>query len=144
MKQAISALANGGKYSATTFNLAFYLSSLLKKEMESEAADREKEAKVNVAPYVETPRTTPGPPSAAPAPEMEPAPFMLGENAGDEEEQAPDGHRRGGASSSAVGAGAFMMLGKSRTQAEPVQTANAQTIPAAETGAADHLRSRSP
>src|SRR5437764_4539833 len=46
MKQAISALAHGGKYSATTFNLAFYLSNLPKKEMESEALDREKEAKV--------------------------------------------------------------------------------------------------
>jgi TonB family protein len=53
MKQAISALAHGGKYSATTFNLAFYLSNLLKKEMESEAIDREKESKVSVAPYLE-------------------------------------------------------------------------------------------
>src|ERR1041385_8824889 len=49
MKQALSALALGGKYSATTFNLAFYLSNLLKKEMESEAIDREKESKVNAA-----------------------------------------------------------------------------------------------
>jgi TonB family protein len=62
MKQALSALAHGGKYSATTFNLAFYLSNLLKKEMESEAIDREKESKVNVAAYAEQP------PAAAPAP----------------------------------------------------------------------------
>jgi TonB family protein len=55
MKQALSALAHGGKYSATTFNLAFYLSNLLKKEMEAEAIDREKESKVNVAAYVEQP-----------------------------------------------------------------------------------------
>jgi TonB family protein len=55
MKQALSALAHGGKYSATTFNLAFYLSNLLKKEMEAEALDREKESKVNVAAYVEQP-----------------------------------------------------------------------------------------
>jgi len=53
MKQALSALTNSGKYSATTFNLAFYLSNLLKKEFESEAVEREKETKVNVAPYVE-------------------------------------------------------------------------------------------
>ena len=53
MKQAISALAHGGKYSATTFNLAFYLSTLLKKEVEGENVDREKESKVNVAPYLE-------------------------------------------------------------------------------------------
>lgn len=65
MKQAVSALAHGGKYSATTFNLAFYLSNLLKKEMESETQEREKESKVNVAPYLETPRATPV--AAAPA-----------------------------------------------------------------------------
>jgi protein TonB len=57
MKQALSALAHGGKYSASTFNLAFYLSSLLKKEMEGEAIEREKESKVNVAAYVEAPPT---------------------------------------------------------------------------------------
>lgn len=53
MKQALSALAHGGKYSATSFNLAFYLSSLLKKEVEGEAIDREKESKVNITPYLE-------------------------------------------------------------------------------------------
>jgi TonB family protein len=53
MKQALSTLAHSGKYSATTFNLAFYLSMLLKKEVEGENFDREKEAKVNVAPYLE-------------------------------------------------------------------------------------------
>lgn len=53
MKAALSALANSGRYSATTFNLAFYLSNLLKKEFESEALERERESKVNVLPYVE-------------------------------------------------------------------------------------------
>jgi protein TonB len=53
MKQALSTLAHSGKYSATTFNLAFYLSTLLKKETEGENFDREKESKVNVAPYLE-------------------------------------------------------------------------------------------
>lgn len=61
MKQAVSALAHGGRYSATTFNLAFYLSNLLKKEMESEAIDRDKESKVNVAPYLEVPKSRSGP-----------------------------------------------------------------------------------
>jgi len=50
LKQALSALAHSGKYSATTFNLAFYLSNLLKKEMEGETVDREEESEVNVAP----------------------------------------------------------------------------------------------
>ena len=53
MKQALSSLTNSGKYSATTFNLAFYLTSLLKKEFESEAIEREKETKINVAPYID-------------------------------------------------------------------------------------------
>ncbi|PYQ60969.1 MAG: hypothetical protein DMF58_06365, partial [Acidobacteria bacterium] len=53
MKQALSNLAHSGKYSATTFNLAFYLTSLLKKEVEGEAIEREKESKVNIIPYLE-------------------------------------------------------------------------------------------
>ena len=53
MKQAISALTNSGRYTATTFNLAFYLSTLLRKEIEGEAIERERETKVNLAPYLE-------------------------------------------------------------------------------------------
>ena len=68
MKQALSALAHGGKYSATTFNLAFYLSNLLKKEMEGEALDRDKESKVNVAAYLEQP-AAPAPAAAAAEPD---------------------------------------------------------------------------
>ncbi|HEY0372075.1 MAG TPA: hypothetical protein VGD79_08730, partial [Thermoanaerobaculia bacterium] len=74
MKQAVSALAHGGKYSATTFNLAFYLSNLLKKDMESEAVEREKEAKLNLAPYLEAPK-----PVAPPAPTPAPAMFVAAE-----------------------------------------------------------------
>jgi TonB family protein len=55
MKQVLSALVHGGNYSASTFNLAFYLSNLLKKELEGEALEREKESKVNAAAYMETP-----------------------------------------------------------------------------------------
>jgi TonB family protein len=133
MKQAISGLANGGKYSATTFNLAFYLSTLLKKEMETEAADREKEAKVNVAPYVETPKATPMPAavlSSASAPAAGPAPFLIGEVPEPKKSRLPLAIAAGVAIV-AVGAGAFMMLGKSRTQAKPAQVATAQVIPAA-------------
>jgi TonB family protein len=133
MKQAITALANGGKYSATTFNLAFYLSSLLKKEMESEAADRDKESKVNIAPYLETPRVTPSAGlAAAPAhtPEMEPAPFMFGEGLETKQKSKLPMAIAAGVVLLAVGAGAFMMLGKSRTSAEPAQVTSAQTIPA--------------
>jgi TonB family protein len=55
MKQVLSALVHGGNYSASTFNLAFYLSNLLKKELEGEALEREKESKVNAAAYAEIP-----------------------------------------------------------------------------------------
>jgi TonB family protein len=51
MKQVLSALVHGGSYSASTFNLAFYLSNLLKKEHEGEPLEIEKELKVNVAAY---------------------------------------------------------------------------------------------
>jgi TonB family protein len=129
MKQAISALANGGKYSATTFNLAFYLSSLLKKEMESEAADRDKEAKVSIAAYVETPKPTPVP-VATPvhSAEMERAPFMIGEGLEPKKSKMPMAVAAG-VVLLAAGAGAYMMLGRSGTQAEPSQVVKAQTIP---------------
>ena len=39
-ERVFNALSAGGKYAATSFNLAFYLSSLLKKEMEAEAVER--------------------------------------------------------------------------------------------------------
>jgi TonB family protein len=55
MKQVLSALVHGGNYSASTFNLAFYLSNLLKKELEGEALEREKESKVNAAAFAEVP-----------------------------------------------------------------------------------------
>ena len=59
MKQSVSALAHSGKYSATTFNLAFYLSNLLKKEVEGEGIDREKESKLNLTPYLSRPVSAP-------------------------------------------------------------------------------------
>jgi TonB family protein len=55
MKQVLSSLVHGGNYAASTFNLAFYLSNLLKKELEGEALEREKESKVNAAAYAEVP-----------------------------------------------------------------------------------------
>jgi TonB family protein len=71
MKQVLSALVHGGNYSASTFNLAFYLNNLLKKEMEGEALERDKESKVNAAAYAEVPMAlvADAPPSSADAPE---------------------------------------------------------------------------
>lgn len=137
MKQAISALANGGKYSATTFNLAFYLSSLLKKEMESEAADREKESKVNVAPYLETPKAAPAP-VAAPAAAV---PTGTGSGVFAAPTFGADAEPKGKSKLplaiaaavllALVGGGVFMMKGKSAQPAtQPVSTAAAMQTPA--------------
>lgn len=130
MKQAITALANSGKYSATTFNLAFYLSHLLKKEMESETADREKESKVAVAPYLETPKPAPAPVAAAPVPAAPAAPmFMTAE---------PKAKSRmpmaiaAGLAVAVIGAGGYMMLGKSDAQPASKQVATASAIPGAQ------------
>lgn len=132
MKQAISGLANGGKYSATTFNLAFYLSSLLKKEMESEAADREKESKVNLAPYLEVPKAAPvaAAPARASAP-VEPAPFVfgLGEEAEKKKSKLPLAIAAGLILLVGGGIAAFMMFGKS-SGTETQKVAAAQTVPA--------------
>jgi TonB family protein len=57
LKQAVSSLAHSG--SATTFNLAFYLSNLLKKEIEGEMIEHEKESKLNLAPYLVQPVAAP-------------------------------------------------------------------------------------
>src|SRR5205823_5110419 len=70
MKQVLSALVHGGNYSASTFNLAFYLSNLLKKELEGEALERERESKVNVAAYAEIPMAAV---TAMPSSDEEPA-----------------------------------------------------------------------
>ncbi|HYO76355.1 MAG TPA: hypothetical protein VE010_07825, partial [Thermoanaerobaculia bacterium] len=131
MKQAISALANSGKYSATTFNLAFYLSTLLKKEMESEAVEREKEAKVAIAPYLEVPKPAMIPiaapasaPAAAPA---APAPQMFAA-AAPQKSKLPMIAIAVGALA-AIGAGGYMMLGKTAGQTPAKQPVAASALP---------------
>ena len=112
MKQALSALVHGGKYSATTFNLAFYLSNLLKKEMESEAIDRDREAKVNVAPYLE--------PAAAPPPAAAP---MFGSAAAEPKKSRAPLAIAAVVVLVAIGAGAWYFLSsKSAKPAAPVPT----------------------
>jgi TonB family protein len=49
MKKALDTAA--AKYGPTTFNLAYYVSTILKSELEAEALEREKEAAVDVTPY---------------------------------------------------------------------------------------------
>ncbi|HMC22185.1 MAG TPA: TonB family protein, partial [Thermoanaerobaculia bacterium] len=115
MKQALSTLAHGGKYAPTTFNLAFYLSNLLKKEMEGEAIDREKESKVNIAPYLEQHPEIAPPPlvKAAARPSMSKAVLY------------------GAAAVMAVAiAGLALWLTKASTETAKAQIASANTKPA--------------
>jgi TonB family protein len=133
MKQAISALANSGKYSATTFNLAFYLSTLLKKEMEIEATEREKEAKVALAPYLEAPKPAMIPiaaPAAAPAAAAPaPTPQMFAA-AAPKKSKLPMIAIAVGALA-AIGAGGYMMLSKNAGQAPAKQPVAASALPVA-------------
>jgi TonB family protein len=130
MKQAISALAHGGKYSATTFNLAFYLSNLLKKEMEAEALERDRESKLNLAPYLEVPKAVPAPVAAAPAAAVAVPAFI--------EAAAADAARPKSKLPLAIAAGVFLIAAGvggwyffGRTTAAPAQTAavKAQLVP---------------
>jgi periplasmic protein TonB len=127
MKQAVSALAHGGKYSATTFNLAFYLSSLLKKDMEAEAVDREKESKVNVAPYLEAPKQ-----AAASAPAAAAyTPSTVDFSAATEEKKSKLPLAiAAGVVLAALGLGGWYMLSKPQPASATQQVATAQTIPA--------------
>lgn len=74
MREALDKLLNGGEYSPTTFNLAFYLHNLLRKEIELEEQERQQEAAVDPKPYLEPlPQAVVAP---APAPQRisQPAP----------------------------------------------------------------------
>jgi protein TonB len=73
MRNALSALASSGKYAATSFNLAFYLSSLLKKEMEAEASERQRESALNIAAYLHSEPHVVEAPAAVPWASAEPA-----------------------------------------------------------------------
>jgi len=134
MKQAISSL--GSKYSATTFNLAFYLSNLLKKEIAAETADRDKESKVNLAAYVEAPKPAAAPlaavgAAATPAPVAPSAPAtpMFGLSEEPKRSKLPM-IAAAVVAVGIIGAGAFMMLGKSAAKPAVQQVAAAQTVPA--------------
>ncbi|HEY2092608.1 MAG TPA: TonB family protein [Thermoanaerobaculia bacterium] len=123
MKQAISALAHGGKYSATTFNLAFYVSSLLKKELEGETVDRDKELKVNVAAYTEAPAAAAGYPASS-------APFAASEQ--EAKSKAPLAIAAA-VIIAAVGVGGYFMYSSKSKQVTPArqqqQPVAAQMIP---------------
>lgn len=121
MKQAISALAHSGKYSATTFNLAFYVSNLLKKELEGESIERDKELKVNVAAYAE---------AATPTASTSDMPPMFGTVEPVAKSKAPLAIAAA-VVLAAVGIGGYFMYSSKGKQAAPApqKTMTAQVIP---------------
>lgn len=133
MKQAISALASSGRYSATTFNLAFYLSTLLKKEMEQENGDREAEGAVDVAPYLAAPKPVAkpaaAPPPAAPSAPVEPPPSMFATQQPEKKSKLPLAIAAIVVAAAGGGA-AYMMLGKSDAQPVAPAAVQAQAVPA--------------
>lgn len=70
MRSELEKLLNSGEYAPTTFNLAFYLSGLLRREMEAEAAEREREAELRPGDFASASMT---PAAAAAAPVVAPA-----------------------------------------------------------------------
>jgi len=127
MKQALSALTTGGKYSATSFNLAMYVTSLLKKELEGEAIEREKESKTNFAPYIEA---LSAPAVAAPPPAISPA----GPTAQARKSTVPVAVAASLALA-VIGGGAYLMLGskKAAPVAAPPKLASALPVVAPKT-----------
>lgn len=68
LHQSLAKLVASGRYAPTTFNLAFYLHTLLKREMEEETQERKKEESFAAVPYVHRPKE-PVPPAPADAPQ---------------------------------------------------------------------------
>ena len=119
MKQELSALAHSGKYPATTFNLAFYMSNLLKKELEGETIEREKESKINAAAYA-----APQSQEAAPVADIAAAKPSA-------RKRLPLAVAAAVAVVAALGIGAYTMLGpKPQAQTTPRSAAGAMVPPA--------------
>lgn len=121
-RKDLNVLIHGGAFTATTFNLAFFLSTLLKKEYESEAVDREKESKVTPAMYADA--AAQGAPASTPRPTASPL-------------SAPKSRSRAplmaaAAALIAVAAvGAFLVFNRQRAEAKPAgQVAVQDSLPA--------------
>lgn len=134
MRTAVDKLLNGGEYSPTTFNLAFYLHSLLKKDMEIEANERPKEESLDVSPYLVVETAAPAPAPVAAAPAREPvahAPFGAYAHHAEEEKKNRKPLIAAAIALIAVGAGAWVVLApKPQSAAPAVSTASMVPAPA--------------
>lgn len=109
MRADLEKLLNSGEYAPTTFNLAFYLSGLLRKELESETAEREKEATLDPAEFATTsPRIVPTPAApAAPAAVRAPEPAAPSESPF---RSAPEEPARGSRGPLLIGIAALLLV----------------------------------
>lgn len=88
MRADLEKLLNSGEYAPTTFNLAFYIQNLLRREIETETAEREREAALDHTSFAAP--SAPG--MAAPAPSAAPpshAPFAAAMAAEQKRSRAP-------------------------------------------------------
>lgn len=131
MRQALDKLLNGGEYAPTTFNLAFYLHSLLKKEMESDAGERASEAEVDLNDYplvaaasapAAAPLTAPKPVERSAAEANVSTPFASSMLPPAKKSRMPFAVAAGAIV--AIGAGAFVVLG-TKVKTPPVTAASA-------------------
>ena len=122
MRAALSALAASGKYSATSFNLAFYLSNLLKKEFEAEAAEQEREAAIEVAAYLQPAPAAQAPVAAAPV-------FAAAAVEAAERKSKVPVAIAATLVLAAAGAGAWFFLGSKQPQASSTKVAAASALP---------------
>lgn len=134
MKTALSALS--AKYGATSFNLAFYLSNLLKKEFEGEAAERERESRLDIAPYVEAllapapVQQQPAAPAAAPSAAPSPAPFAAAVAAAENKKSKAPIAIAAALVLAIAGAGAWFVLGSKKAATPAAQPQLASSIAA--------------
>jgi eukaryotic-like serine/threonine-protein kinase len=119
-RKAIDQLLGQGLYAATTFNLAFYLTTLLREELAQEEKDREKEQAVVVAPLRRA-----GSSAAASAASAGPArsPFAATADADVKKSRTPLYAIAAVLALVLLGAGIFMINARSTPQPSPQQVA---------------------
>jgi TonB family protein len=130
MRNALSALSAGGKYAATSFNLAFYLSNLLKKEMEAEVVERQREAALDVAPYLAVDAPVAIAPAFASAGAQPPIPMAAFEPGAAEKKSKLPVAIAATVALAAAGVGAWYFLGSKQQKASAPAIVTASTIPA--------------
>jgi eukaryotic-like serine/threonine-protein kinase len=127
-RKAVDQILGQGDFAATTFNLAFYLTSLLREELAQEQKDSEMEQRVAVAPYLRGGAATAAPVASAAPPR---SPFAATADAGVKTRRTPLYAIAAVLSIVLLGTGFFMMNARSTEQPAPQQVAASVLTPLA-------------